>query len=75
LYPVVLRALGCGIDLASARCHDSLMDTPNTPREPRQSNELKAKALAWLALKREMQSLHAQIEYVRLLIKLGVHQK
>jgi len=51
------------------------MDTPNTPREPQQSTHLEAKALAWLELKREMQSLHAQIEYVRLLIKLGVRQK
>ncbi len=51
------------------------MDTPHTPREPQQSTNLEAKALAWLELKREMQSLHAQIEYVRLLIKLGVHQK
>jgi hypothetical protein len=48
------------------------MDTPNTPREAPQSTDLDAKLHAWLELKREMESLHAQVEYVRLLLKLGV---
>jgi len=51
------------------------MNTPNTPREPQQSTELDAKIHAWLELKREMESLHAQVEYVRLMLKLGVHQR
>jgi hypothetical protein len=50
------------------------MDTPNTPRETRQGADQEAKLHAWLELKREMESLHAQVEYVRLLLKLGVRQ-
>ena len=49
------------------------MDTPNNPRET-QDAQLDAKVQAWLELKREMETLHAQVEYVRLLLKLGVRQ-
>lgn len=49
------------------------MDTPNSPRETHDS-PLDAKVQAWLELKREMEALHAQVEYVRLLLKLGVRQ-
>ena len=49
------------------------MDTPDTPRET-QNAQLKTKLEAWLELKREMEALHAQVEYVRLLLKLGVRQ-
>jgi hypothetical protein len=48
------------------------MDTPDTPRETPPGADLGAKLHAWLDLKREMESLHAQVEYVRLLLKLGV---
>jgi hypothetical protein len=75
LYPIGAAHLDAGLIPSRPAATMQLMDTPNTPSEPRQTNDLEAKALAWLALKREMQSLHAQIEYVRLLIKLGVHQK
>lgn len=50
------------------------MDTPNTPRETRQNPDLDAKVQAWLALKQEMELLHARVEYVRLMLKLGVRQ-
>jgi hypothetical protein len=49
------------------------MDKPDTPRE-KQDAPLDAKVQAWLELKREMEALHAQVEYVRLLLKLGVRQ-
>ena len=48
------------------------MNTPHTPREPQSSAAIEAKVSQWLELKREMETLHAQVEYVRLLIKLGV---
>ena len=51
------------------------MDTPNTPHEPRESTDLSTRIGTWLELKREMESLYAQIEYVKLLLKLGVGQR
>lgn len=50
------------------------MDTPNPPRETRPTTDLDAKVQAWLALKHEMELLHARVEYVRLLLKLGVRR-
>ncbi len=50
------------------------MDTPNTPRETRHDSDLNAQLQAWLELKREMEVLHAKVEYVRLLLKMGVRQ-
>ena len=66
-------ALGCGVDQAAHRCEHVAMDTPNNPRET-QGPQLNTKIEAWLELKREMEALHAQVEYVRLLLKLGVRQ-
>jgi hypothetical protein len=51
------------------------MNTPETPREPQSNSAIEAKVNQWLELKREMEVLHAQVEYVRLLIKLGVAKK
>lgn len=51
------------------------MNTPDTPREPQSNAAIEAKVNQWLELKREMEVLHAQVEYVRLLIKLGVAKK
>ena len=51
------------------------MNTPHTPRDPQSNSALEAKVSQWLELKREMEALHAQVEYVRLLIKLGVVKK
>lgn len=50
------------------------MDTPNTPRDARPDQDLDARVQAWLELKREMETLHAKVEYVRLLLKMGVRQ-
>jgi hypothetical protein len=54
-------ALGCGVDQALRRCEHVAMDTPNNPRET-QDAQLDAKVQAWLELKREMETLHAQVE-------------
>ncbi len=51
------------------------MNTPNTPRESQSSPDKDAKVLAWMKLKREMEVLHSQVEYVRLMLKLGVGQR
>lgn len=50
------------------------MESPHTPREEPQRTDLEAKTLAWLELKHEMEKLHARIEYVRLILRLGVRQ-
>jgi len=50
------------------------MDTPKhpTPPQPQTDAAMKAKVAQWLELKREMEALYAQVEYARLLLKLGV---
>ena len=49
------------------------MDTPKQPASPQPPNpELQARVAKWLELKREMEALHAQLEYARLMLKLGV---
>jgi hypothetical protein len=48
------------------------MDTPKQPDPPRPDPALQARIAQWLELKREMETLHAQVEYARLLLKLGV---
>ncbi len=50
------------------------MDTPKhpTPPQPQPDAAMQAKVAQWLALKREMEALYAQVEYARLLLKLGV---
>ena len=48
------------------------MDKPNLPRDSIPSEALGAKTLAWLELKQEMAGLHAQVEYVALLLRMGV---
>jgi hypothetical protein len=50
------------------------MDTPN-PRAPLplpQSLASEAKMQAWLELRHELEQLHAQLQYLKLLQKLGV---
>jgi hypothetical protein len=47
------------------------MDKPQQPTSP-EDEALKAKVAAWLELKNEMEQLYAQVEYARLLLKLGV---
>jgi hypothetical protein len=48
------------------------MDAPNTPRKPPSDPDFEAKTRAWLELKREMEQLHANVEYLRLILKMGV---
>ncbi|HEY0819419.1 MAG TPA: hypothetical protein VGD46_11620 [Rhizobacter sp.] len=48
------------------------MDTPKQPANPQPSPELQARVAKWLELKQEMEALHAQLEYARLMLKLGV---
>lgn len=63
-----------GVDPPARRRHHGHMDTPNTPRGTHHDPELEARVQAWLELKREMEALHAKVEYVRLLLKMGVRQ-
>jgi hypothetical protein len=48
------------------------MDSPNTPREQPDSTSIEAKTRAWLQLKQEMEELLATMEYVALMLRLGV---
>jgi len=49
------------------------MDTPKPPSQPPQPNvHQQARMAQWLELKREMEALRAQLEYARLMLKLGV---
>lgn len=43
------------------------------PRAPRPPTPTEAQELRWHALLQQLQSLNAQLEYLRLMIKLGVH--
>jgi hypothetical protein len=48
------------------------MESQNTPSaQPQRTAD--ATMQAWLDLKHEMEQLHAHIEYVRLILRLGVH--
>jgi hypothetical protein len=46
--------------------------TPSDPVPPSQEAEHEARMRACLELRREMEELHARLQYLRLLIKLGV---
>lgn len=48
------------------------MDTPKQPAAPQPNPDLQARVAKWLELKQEMEALHAQLEYARLMLKLGV---
>jgi hypothetical protein len=48
------------------------MDNPNPPQPPSQPHVHQARMAQWLELKREMEALRAQLEYTRLMLKLGV---
>lgn len=49
------------------------MDSPAAPHEPPRDTSLEARRQALLDIKRDMLRLHARLEYLRLMIKLGVH--
>ena len=48
------------------------MDSPCTPRGLPQATDFEARLQALLKIRHEMEMLHARLEYVRLLLKLGV---
>ena len=48
------------------------MDTPDTPRRAPPEADFDFRLQALLDLKQEMHDLHARLEYVRLMLKLGV---
>ena len=53
------------------------MSTPPAPATPGRSSSvpdasLETRVIAWLALKREMEELHARLQYVKLMLKMGV---
>jgi hypothetical protein len=50
------------------------MEPQNTPRETPQGADLDTRVLAWLQLKEQMQQVHAQLEYVKLMLKLGMKE-
>jgi hypothetical protein len=52
--------------------HHGRMDTPKQPASPQPTPDLQARVAKWLELKQEMEALHAQLEYARLMLKLGV---
>jgi hypothetical protein len=48
------------------------MESPKPPRQSPDDKDFDAKTQAWLELKREMEQLHASVEYLRLILKMGV---
>ncbi len=48
------------------------MDADNTPRNTPQSTDPAARMQAWIDLRQELEQLHARLEYLRLMLKLGV---
>ena len=61
-----------GIDLKACGRDDAFMDTPNTPRQALPDADFDFRLQALLDLKQQMHDLHARLEYVRLMLKLGV---
>lgn len=57
---------------SAALGHHADMDTPKQPTTPQPNPDLQARVAKWLELKHEMEALHAQLEYARLMLKLGV---
>ena len=51
------------------------MDSPKPPRQPPQGSDNDPRTLAWLELRRELQLLHARLEYVRLMLKLEARRR
>lgn len=48
--------------------------TPSRPSQPTDGSEADARVMACLELQREMQELHARLQYLKLLLKMGVGQ-
>ena len=47
------------------------MNPDSTPNEPH-PQAVEAQLAAWIALRDQMQQLHAELEYVKLMLTLGV---
>jgi hypothetical protein len=60
----------CGVDRPIARPDHDRMDSAPEPREAPKS--LDARIQDWLELNRQLQKAHARLEYVLLMLKLGV---
>lgn len=64
-----------GVEAGARRMEHSLMDAAPTPRQPSpNSSDDTARVKAWIELRHELEQLHARLEYLRLMLKLGVRQ-
>jgi hypothetical protein len=48
------------------------MDAPKNPHDRPAQQDHQTTVQKWLELKQEMEVLHAQVQYVRLMLKMGV---
>jgi hypothetical protein len=65
----------CGVEAGAGRMEYSPMDAAPTPRQPSpNSSDDTARVKAWIELRHELEQLHARLEYLRLMLKLGVRQ-
>jgi len=48
------------------------MESPNERKQGSQDTDFDRKLQAWLELKREMEVLHARVQYLNLMLRLGV---
>ncbi len=75
-----LTGAGVLVTMASVPTHRTTpMNTPppspaNRPEPSQRSHADEAQVRAWLKLKVEVAELHARLEYLKLLLKLGVGQ-
>jgi hypothetical protein len=51
------------------------MKSEDKPEKPTQPSTAEAQMQAWTDLRDQMQRLHAELEYVRLMLKLGLPAK
>lgn len=51
------------------------MKSDHKPEKPTPSDPAEAQMLAWTELRDQMQRLHAELEYLRLMLKLGLPVK
>ena len=72
LIAVGRHAPSRGVDHAGPPRHHAGMESPKPPRQSPDDKDFDAKTQAWLELKREMELLHANVEYLRLILKMGV---
>ena len=62
-----------GVDPLLARVDHAVMEPLNpSPKTPPQGADLEARVQAWIQLRDQMRHVEAQLEYVRLMLKMGV---